>query len=138
MKYFAVLAALATTAFAQGISINAPTANSSVSPGQSITVEIQKPVFIQAEIDVALVLSMNPCPSSSCDTNALGDILYNGPFNPQPGPGGLLQNFTVEVPSSYTHGGLVVLIATYFELLGLSETPEIFKTNVPLRVVPAP
>ena len=44
MKYFAVLAALATTAFAQGISINAPTANSGVSPGQSLTVEIQKPV----------------------------------------------------------------------------------------------
>lgn len=44
MKYFATLAALATTALAQGVFIGAPAANSSVYPGQWITVEVEQPV----------------------------------------------------------------------------------------------
>lgn len=58
MKYFAVVAALATTCLAQTIAISAPAANSTVSAGQSITVQVDEPVrFTTVVMSVRLALT---------------------------------------------------------------------------------
>ena len=150
MKFLAVVAALAATCYAQSIFITAPAANSTVSPGQSLIVEVDKPVrltfsMMQARLthptqdaltgstEVALVLSMAPCPSNGCTdpsydpSGDLGDILYNGPYDPEfhNGMPGVLnkppyQNLTIEVPTSFTSGEQIALIATHLNLIGVS------------------
>ncbi|GJE91552.1 hypothetical protein PsYK624_077020 [Phanerochaete sordida] len=140
MKYILALAAFAASALAQGISIASPASGSSVYPGQYITVEIDKPNFIDAEVDVAIVLSMAPCPSNGCSAGALGDILYKGPFNPQPEQGKPEphENFSVETPTWFTPGNQVALIATYFDLVGAGPDPNIVQQFMPLNVVQGP
>ena len=44
MKFFAVALALAASAAAQNIFVSVPAANSTVFPGQQLTVEVDKPV----------------------------------------------------------------------------------------------
>lgn len=82
--------------------------------------------------EVALVLSMAACnPSCTADpnynpANLLGSILYNGPYNPQPHPEDtsgwkpFYQNFSIEVPTGFTSGEQVALIATHLNLVGVS------------------
>ena len=81
--------------------------------------------------EVALVLSMAACPQGSCTSpqynpsEILGQILYNGPYNPQPHPEAGLskpphQNFSIPVPTSLAPGDTVSLIATHFNLVGVS------------------
>lgn len=143
MKYLAVLAACAATVLAQGINIAAPAPNSSVYPGQWITVEIDKENFIQSSTEVGLVLSMAPCPTTGCSANVLGSILYNGPYNPQPHPepaGGKphYQNFSVPVPTWFSPGETVSLIATRFYLIGAGPVPTYDTRFEPLNIVHGP
>ena len=74
---------------------------------------------------------MTPCPSAGCDapgfdaTQRLGNVLYNGPYNPQFHPEAGVgkpphQNFSVPIPTSYTAGQDVVLVATHLNLVGVS------------------
>lgn len=44
MKFFAVVVAFAASAIAQRVSIGAPSAGTSVAPGEYINVEVDKPV----------------------------------------------------------------------------------------------
>lgn len=44
MKSFFVLASLVATCIAQGIQIGVPAAGTTVSPGQNLTVEVDRPV----------------------------------------------------------------------------------------------
>lgn len=50
MKTFAVLASLVAACYAQSAFIGAPVANSTVTAGQNITVEIDKPVSISSPL----------------------------------------------------------------------------------------
>ncbi|EKM52099.1 uncharacterized protein PHACADRAFT_165414 [Phanerochaete carnosa HHB-10118-sp] len=146
MKYFAVITALAATCLAQNIVINIPAANSTVSPGQWVTVEVDKPGAQSPSTEVALVLSMAPCPSVGCTdpsynpSNQLGQILYNGPYNPQYHPETGVgkpqyQNFSIEVPTSFTSGENIALIATHINLIGAGPEPALQVLFVPLTVV---
>ncbi|KAJ7851622.1 hypothetical protein B0H14DRAFT_2761277 [Mycena olivaceomarginata] len=114
MKFFAsfaLSAALATTAFAQTISIQAPADGTTVQAGSSITVGV-----IQHRPRLA------------------GNILYNGPFNPQQQNGVFLQDFTVTIPETASTG-LMSLNVAHFTLRGLINTPSIETVNVTLNVV---
>ncbi|EKM60344.1 uncharacterized protein PHACADRAFT_23720 [Phanerochaete carnosa HHB-10118-sp] len=145
MKYFTVVAALAATGLAQSIVISTPAANSTVSAGQPITVEVDKQNTLTGSIEVALVLSIVPCPADGCTdpsynpSDDLGQIFYNGAYNPQSQPGAPQkpphQNFTVQVPTSFTSGENVALIATHLNLVGAGPEPVLQVLFVPLTVL---
>ncbi|GJE93148.1 hypothetical protein PsYK624_093070 [Phanerochaete sordida] len=148
MKYFAVVAALAASALAQTIAIASPAANSTVYPGQWLTVEVDKPNSLSASIEVALVLSMAPCPPAGCTDPSydpaarLGAILYNGPFSPvlHPEASGRppYEDFSVQVPSAFVVGEQVALIATHAAMIGAGPEPFMETKFVPLTVVSGP
>ncbi|KAF7353369.1 hypothetical protein MSAN_01525500 [Mycena sanguinolenta] len=144
MKFLASLAlsaALATTAFAQSISIQAPADGTTVQAGSSITVEVIQHSSLSDLVQVALAIGMgvpNLAP-------AIGDtILYNGPFNPQIQNTGIptgqgpptasLQNFTVTIPAS-TPAGLMSLNVAHFDLVGAIKGPSTETVNITLNVV---
>lgn len=52
MKTFAVLASLVAACYAQSAFIGAPVANSTVTAGQNITVEIDKPVSMPSLLSI--------------------------------------------------------------------------------------
>ena len=76
---------------------------------------------------------MARCPDIGCTSpeynpsNILGSILYNGPYNPQYHPedpnreNSQYQNFSVEVPPTFTAGEQVALIGTHLNLIGVSD-----------------
>ncbi|KAJ7748005.1 hypothetical protein B0H14DRAFT_2984388 [Mycena olivaceomarginata] len=134
MKFFAsfaLSAALATTAFAQTISIQAPADGTTVQAGSSITVGVIQHIFIENLEEVALAIGLgapNLAPAIG------GNILYNGPFNPQQQNGVFLQDFTVTIPETASTG-LMSLNVAHFTLRGSINTPSIETVNVTLHVV---
>ncbi|KAJ7114441.1 hypothetical protein C8R44DRAFT_592312, partial [Mycena epipterygia] len=130
-------ATLATTAFAQGILIQAPVDGTTVQAGSSITVEVIQHVGLSGPVQVGLVIGLGD-PNSA---PAIGrDILYNGPFNPQEQNTGIpspptahLQNFTVTIPAS-TPAGLKSLNVAQFDLIGALNNPNTETVNVTLNV----
>ncbi|GJE91550.1 hypothetical protein PsYK624_077000 [Phanerochaete sordida] len=140
MKYFATLAALATTAFAQGVFIGAPAANSDVYPGQWITVEVEQPIYIQNVDNIALVLAVAQCPQNGCNDDPIGTIVYQGPYSSSGSGihGSPFQNISVAIPSTVTVGSQVSLSTTFFALVGASLETYTDKSFVPLNVVHGP
>ncbi|KAJ6544484.1 hypothetical protein B0H19DRAFT_1309990 [Mycena capillaripes] len=141
MKFLASLtlsAALATTAFAQTISIQAPVDGTAVQAGSIITVEVIQHSSPTDLVQVALAIGLG-IPNSA---PAIGNILYNGPFNPQLQNTGIptgppiasLQNFTVTIPAS-TPAGLMSLNVAHFDLIGASKIPNTETVNITLNVV---
>ncbi|KAJ7888702.1 hypothetical protein B0H13DRAFT_1888309 [Mycena leptocephala] len=135
MKFLACLtlsAALATTAFAQTISIQAPVDGTTVQAGSSITVEVRQLSYSSDLVQVALAIGLS-IPNLA---PAIGDsILYNGPFNPLFNPQvGTLQNFTVTIPAD-TPTGLTSLNVAHFDLIGAIKIPHTETVNVTLNVV---
>jgi hypothetical protein len=73
--------------------------------------------------EVAVVIGLQSCPETPCISPAdlMGQILYNGPFNPQyhetynpP-----YENFTVQVPSNIASGTALIGVA-HVTLIGVS------------------
>ncbi|KAI0916744.1 hypothetical protein AcW1_007890 [Taiwanofungus camphoratus] len=131
MKSFFVLASLVAASVAQNINIATPVNGSTVSNGQNITVEIDRPNSLTGSQEVAVVIAINQCPNNDCSTfNAsqdLGEILYNGSYRPVLNNSVVSrppsQNFTVQVPSSYNSGDVVALSVTHLALVGAG--PEV-------------
>ncbi|EEB86993.1 hypothetical protein MPER_15865, partial [Moniliophthora perniciosa FA553] len=73
--------------------------------------------------EVAIVLALQSCPSSSCSTpeDFLGSLLYEGPFDPQfSDPADRLpphQNFTVQIPENM-QARRAQLALVHFSLIG--------------------
>ncbi|KAJ7457563.1 hypothetical protein B0H11DRAFT_2275169 [Mycena galericulata] len=144
MKFLACLtlgAVLTTTAFAQTISIQAPFDGTSVQAGSSITVEVIQHSSPTDLVQAALAIGVgipNIAPAIG------GDILYNGPFNPQlqntgiptgqGPPTAFLQNFTVTIPASIP-AGLMSLNVAHFDLVGADKIPSTETVNITLNVV---
>lgn len=74
------------------------------------------------EVGIAITLkhcTQNPCEDTS---EALGSVLYSGPYNPQfgPGMGGQpYQNFTLTIPGGIQSGPAVLSVA-HANLIGVS------------------
>ncbi|KAG8219137.1 hypothetical protein J3R82DRAFT_4954, partial [Butyriboletus roseoflavus] len=71
---------------------------------------------------VAVVFGLQSCPNHPCasPSDIMGNILYNGPINPQSHETYLppYQNFTVQVPSSVPTGTAMIGVA-HLSLVGV-------------------
>ncbi|KAL6297943.1 hypothetical protein BKA93DRAFT_745099 [Sparassis latifolia] len=127
-KYFFTLACLAATALAQSAFINLPVEYDSFSPGDNLTVQITRPDTLTGSDEVAIAIALQSCASytGGCAvfdvTQRLGTVLYQGPFAPAFEPVGFYepyQNFTVQVPTSFSTGQ-ASLSLSHFSLVGVS------------------
>ncbi|KAI0695748.1 hypothetical protein C8T65DRAFT_664668 [Cerioporus squamosus] len=113
MQLLLTVASLAlpfTSSLAQSIMIGAPAEWTSVKPGESITVRIDRPV--------------------------LGSVVYNGPYDPefhsdQPTLPHY-QNFTVVVPSGFEPPQQISVNVAHFTLIGAEFMPYMEVRNVTL------
>ena len=130
--------------YAQGGSIGYPPPGTTVQLGQQLTVQLVRPVCIssclplqwtlrlttpqlshQGSREAGLVIGITACPSAQCPSPSqeIGQILYNGPFNPalQEQPGRPYQNFTITVPSDDYYRGTLQIATARFHLIGVSK-----------------
>lgn len=93
-----------------------------------MTVQVEKPNSLSGSEEVAVVIGIQSCPGAPCISPAdyMGQILYNGPFNPQyhetynpP-----YENFTVQIPSSITAGTALIGVA-HINLIGAGLYPSL-------------
>ncbi|KAL0568168.1 hypothetical protein V5O48_013818 [Marasmius crinis-equi] len=157
-----VLALFATSATAQQAFIGSPLDGVQVSPGQSLTVRVDRPVsrlyndsydtlldgtltflrqnFQSSAQEVAIVLGFKPCGSSGCLTpdNGIGSALYSGSYNPQyDTPSNSLpphQNFDVMIPD-WASKGPAMLSLVHYSLIGAGLTPWMETKSISLNVV---
>ncbi|KIJ59728.1 hypothetical protein HYDPIDRAFT_100131 [Hydnomerulius pinastri MD-312] len=139
-KPFAALfcaAALASSTLAQSITIALPTEGSTVTAGSNIIVQIDKPMSLTGSEEVAVVIGIEPCNNGVCNppSDGLGDILYNGPYNPQviQGAWNPYENFTVTVPSWYS--GLAQIDVAHVYLLGAGLAPYLETESTTINIV---
>ncbi|KAJ7434517.1 hypothetical protein B0H11DRAFT_1757567 [Mycena galericulata] len=147
MKFFSSLvmsAMLATAAFAQNVDIGAPADGATVTPGTNITVEVDRPDTLTGSIEVAVVIGFLSCVPFNAQTcpppsEIIGQILYNGPYDPEfrTGPGlpnkPPYQNFTVAIPASAPTGPAQISV-THFGLVGAGFEPFVQSLNVTVNV----
>lgn len=132
IKSLLSLALLAASALAQGATIGYPPQGLSVSPGSSLTVQVERYNSLTNSEEVAVVIGIQSCPKTPCISPAgyMGQILYNGPFNPQyhetynpP-----YENFTVQIPSSIASGTALLGVA-HVTLVGAGLYPLLETLN---------
>ncbi|KDQ51242.1 hypothetical protein JAAARDRAFT_140580 [Jaapia argillacea MUCL 33604] len=139
LKFFLTIATIIMTAFAQTISIGAPADGLTVSSGSNITIEVDRPNSISGSKEVAIVIALRSCNTGGCidPASALGIVLYTGPYNPQysspPDQKPPHQNFSVQVPTSFTPGK-ATLSVTHLALIGAGPTPMLEFLNVTVNV----
>ncbi|KAH9480686.1 hypothetical protein JR316_0007286 [Psilocybe cubensis] len=114
MKFATILSTIAlctVSAYAQGAVLSYPRDGDKFHAGSKFTVEVDRPNSLSGSTEVGVVIAVNSCNNGPCapPTAILGQILYNGPFNPQyqasavgyQTPG---QNFSVTLPSDISKG----------------------------------
>ncbi|KAJ7814667.1 hypothetical protein B0H14DRAFT_2849672 [Mycena olivaceomarginata] len=130
MKFLASLtlsAALVTTAFAQTILIQSPVNGTTVQAGSNITVEVVQRGSLTPLVQVALVIGLGS-PNSAPAIG--GNILYNGPFDPE------FQNTGInESARAKLYPGLMNLNVAGFDLITEQHFPNTQTVNVTLNVV---
>jgi len=122
MRSFIVVLSLALAAFGQGAAIGAPTAGQTLVAGDNTTVIVERPDSLTGSSEIGIGITLHHCVQNPCEdaTEDLGDILYNGAFNPQfqsTGPRTPYQNFSVAIPSGFP-AGLAVLSVPHSSLVG--------------------
>ncbi|KAG9313272.1 hypothetical protein JVU11DRAFT_5576 [Chiua virens] len=137
VKSLFTLFIFAAAAFAQNADIGLPTYNQTVSPGDALTVQVQRPNSLTGSEEVAVVIGLQSCPNRPCTppSDFMGSILYNGPFDPQYHEEYLppYQNFTVQVPSSFTTGAALVGV-THVTLIGAGLYPYLETLNQTITI----
>ncbi|KAG2135182.1 uncharacterized protein EDB93DRAFT_1171184 [Suillus bovinus] len=132
MKLVLSLALFAVSAFAQSAAIGYPPQGLSVSPGSNMTVQVERPDSLTGSEEVAVVIGIQSCPGSPCISPAdyMGQILYNGPFDPQFHETYLppYDNFTVQIPSSIANGTALLGVA-HVTLVGAGLYPFLETLN---------
>ncbi|KAF8990721.1 hypothetical protein BDQ17DRAFT_1181324, partial [Cyathus striatus] len=122
----------------QRVLIASPADGTTVTRGQSLIVEVDRPNFTSSAEEVAIVLGLQSCtPTCRPPTDIMGTILYNGPYNPQlsspTDPKPPRQNFTIIIPDSTTVGTAQLGLA-HFQLLGAGLAPFTETLNVTLNI----
>ncbi|RPD62825.1 hypothetical protein L227DRAFT_573347 [Lentinus tigrinus ALCF2SS1-6] len=121
--------------------IGAPAEWTSVQPGESITVRVDRPGFQSSAEEVAVAIGFWPCGSSPCSNvgyldEVLGNVVYNGPYDPEYHTGqptsAQYQNFTVTVPSAFQPGQQISLNVAHFTLIGAEFMPYMEVKNITL------
>ncbi|KIK55997.1 hypothetical protein GYMLUDRAFT_47456 [Collybiopsis luxurians FD-317 M1] len=126
-------ASLLIVVAAQGILIETPAPNSTLSHKKPFVVQIARPNDIESAIEVGLAIGVLGCPCEADPESQMGDVLYAGPFNPQfHGPGLPYQNFTLTLPTGLT--GSVQLGVLRFYLIGAGPSATLNEYSVPLTV----
>ncbi|THV04040.1 hypothetical protein K435DRAFT_571254, partial [Dendrothele bispora CBS 962.96] len=113
---------LAAVSLAQSAHIEFPTDGTSVSAGSPLNVDIIRPNTLSSSEEVGVVLGLSSCGQNpqGClpPSDSMGQILYNGDFNPQFGNESQPhQNITVQIPSDIPKGPAQLNFAHFF-LLG--------------------
>ncbi|GKZ69930.1 hypothetical protein AnigIFM50267_005167 [Aspergillus niger] len=102
MKSILSLALYTATALAQGIYINSPAAGTELQAGETVTVQLVRPVFSENVAEIGIAIGIESCSGSSgCPDpdSEIGNLLYSGPYDPQSnGPPDPYENFTITVP----------------------------------------
>ncbi|KAF8810214.1 hypothetical protein BYT27DRAFT_7135037 [Phlegmacium glaucopus] len=136
-----LLAALITTCYAQAIDIGSPANGTSVTPGSSLVVEVDRPDSLTGSTEVVLLIAIESCGSEPCPApgSVLGSILYNGPYDPQfqnSGPPNKppYQNFTVTIPPALALAP-AQLSVFHVALVGLGLEPLVETQAIVLNVV---
>ncbi|KAH7910745.1 hypothetical protein BJ138DRAFT_1101582 [Hygrophoropsis aurantiaca] len=113
-------------AVAQNAAIAHPPQGTSVSPGSSLIVQIERPNTLSGSEEVAVVVGIQSCATRACISPAdfMGSILYNGQFSPQDYSPEIppYQNFTVQVPSGFANGTALIGVA-HLTLIGAGLYP---------------
>ncbi|KAJ7149659.1 hypothetical protein C8R46DRAFT_522498 [Mycena filopes] len=127
--------AAATTAYA-GVVLNAPLPGATLHPGSNFTVEIETPNGLTPTIDISVAIGLLPC-GKFCppgDPDAMGTILYHGPYTPQLDANRhVTQNFTLTIPSSFSTGPAQLNVAR-FALIGAGPFPDLHTLNITVEV----
>ncbi|KAI0372890.1 hypothetical protein BV20DRAFT_938800 [Pilatotrama ljubarskyi] len=121
MKFAFAFLALAGSALAQSITIFAPSANTTVTAGSNLVVDVEKKPGLSGPSDVSVVIGLQTCPSD-CETTAasgsIGAPLFKGNYDPQltPGSGSSagFQNYTVQIPATMPKGTAMLSVAHFF------------------------
>jgi len=137
MKSIFSLVLFAAAALAQNAVIGLPTQGQSVTPGTNLTVQVQRPNSLTGSEEVAVVIGFQSCPSGPCISAAsyMGQILYNGPFDPvyhevyNPP----YQNFSVQVPANAPAGTALIGVA-HVTLVGAGLYPYMEVLNQTVSV----
>ncbi|KIM51714.1 hypothetical protein SCLCIDRAFT_142654 [Scleroderma citrinum Foug A] len=127
----------ATVACAQSAVIGYPPNGYTVSPGASLTVQVQHPNSLTGSEEVAVVIGFQSCRANGCisPSSYMGQILYNGPFDPQYQESMTppYKNFTVQVPSSAAAGTALIGVV-HVMLIGAGYYPYMEVLNTTLTV----
>ncbi|KAI6107126.1 hypothetical protein EDD16DRAFT_1869584 [Pisolithus croceorrhizus] len=105
------LATLLGLAMAQSVSILAPPAGTTLTPGGNFTVALQMSDSLDNVDTVAVVIGLQSCTPACSLYEYMGSVLYQGPYAP---PGVAAANFTVTVPSSFQSGAAILAADTLY------------------------
>ncbi|KUL86135.1 hypothetical protein ZTR_07733 [Talaromyces verruculosus] len=136
MKSF-VFAALAITAAAQRIWIQAPVLDQQVIPGDDLVIEIQSQDSSTPYTDIAAAIGIQPWSRGSYDGELGEYLVYQGNWSiegfayPQ---GGLYTNVTVTVPSDVPLGPAVLSVAM-FQVYSSENSPSLQTASTNISVV---
>ncbi|KAF9816039.1 hypothetical protein IEO21_04214 [Rhodonia placenta] len=143
-KSLLVLGALAASALAQNIAIGAPVALDPIPAGTNLTVQVNRPDSLTGSTEVGIAIALKSCAgyTNGCAdidiTQALGDVLYVGGYDPEFRAGGWYpyQNFTVQVPAGFSTGQ-AILSVTQLSLVGAGPFPYTQTVNSTVSIVNA-
>nr|VWO96028.1 CP2 domain-containing protein [Ganoderma boninense] len=136
MKSVFAALALVASAYAQGIKIAAPAANSHIVMTKTVLIDNSH----TPSTDVAVLIGLRSCgPSGDCDaiadSGALGTVLYKGMYEPisRTSGGSMYQNYTVAVPDGFGTGSALLSVA-HFYAGGVANSPTIDTAYIVVQV----
>ncbi|KAJ5774138.1 hypothetical protein N7457_009034 [Penicillium paradoxum] len=138
MKSFITICLFAVSALAQRANIGLPEEDQRINSGKDVIIQIQRPNTLTGSKEMAVAIGLSSCKSSPCRSaaDAIGTILYNGPFKPEYHENNRppYENFTVKVPSDAVLGKSQINVA-HAALIGAGPSAFLESFNQTVFVV---
>ncbi|TCD68506.1 hypothetical protein EIP91_010562 [Steccherinum ochraceum] len=140
-KYILALAAFVVSAAAQSITIAAPADGSTVTAGQTITVDVARANTLTPSQEVSVAIGLLNC-GTSCSgidpTQRFGQVVFAGPYTPSLHSSGpdfidFYQNYSVTIPQNFA-GSQASLNVAHFSLIGAGPFPNLETKSITLNV----